>query len=857
MASLQGSAGRRNPGRPALAWLVVIWAAVVTVFWVAKYHEGPAVWADGFRRFFLQRPWSGGALLLNWAVLLSAVAALPGLLAVLRSSGEAAWRWLGQSRRTRRGSGPRTAGGSRLLEAHILGFGLAGSAVLGAGLCGLLVAPPAPWSVLGLAAWGLADITRRPRAWGWWAEAGASMREAARGVSAPVRWCLGLAALVTAAHVFGIETGWDAMTYHLRVPEMYGIRHKVFDVWHYPTGMFPALAEMLFTGARLAAGDMLVRLLTAATALLVLAATRRVAHELGVPGGWPVAVVVASPLFLLLATRAYVDLYVVLFAAGGWMGWLEWRRAGSSRAAAFSGLCTGCAMACKYSAVLLAVAVVVAAAGDFGSRRRSRGVGWWLGLAVLPVLPWLARSWDLRGNPVYPLLSGLWGMPAARSADVTLPFEGVPPEGGVLPRSLTERALALFFHDGHFDGPLAPAVAALLPLLLVTRFPAGSASGLRRGLVAFLLGWIVLCPDLRFMAPVIVPLCVLASVALRGLAARGRPAAALRVVLEAGLACAALYAAGYQWRTDAPFAMPLGFETREDKLELGLRPAPFFAYTARAVQAVVPADGRILAVCLVHTYYLEREALADVHYGTAHVTRIVAEGRTEAGIARRVRQLGIGWVLASGSVCAEYAHVPGYFDAPATAWAAWRGFLATRAEAVRQTDGLVLYRIGRSHAPRFLPSAPPLDVLACLSARRALDRGDARSALALLRSVPAWLDATGTPWMLRAKAHLVLRDADAAIPAYAEAARRGVDDPELHLGLARALYATGRGGDAALHVARAFAMHPRSAYASALMAILLAERGRLDDARRLARRAAALDPAEPAYPRLLRDLGIP
>jgi hypothetical protein len=271
----------------------------------------------------------------------------------------------------------------------------------------------------------------------------------------------------------------------------------------------------------------------------------------------------------------------------------------------------------------------------------------------------------------------------------------------------------------------------------------------------------------------------------------------------------------------------------------------------------VPPDGRILAVCLIHTYYLEREALADVHYGTAHVTRIVAEGRTEAGIARRMRRLGIGWVLASESVCTEYARVPGFFDAPPGGWDTWRRFLATRTDAVWQTDGFVLYRVGRRHAARPLPSAPPGDVLACLGARQALDRGEARRALALLRDAPPWLEATGTPWMLRAKAWIALRDPVAATAAYGEAARRGVDDPELHLGLARALYATGRGGEAAPHVVRALAMHPRSAYASALMAILLAERGRLDDARRLARRAAALDPAEPAYARLVRDLGAP
>jgi len=824
-----------------------IWALAVTAVWVARYHSAPAEWSGAFRTFFLHRTWSLAALLLNWAGFLAALAALPGVLAVARWAGRAAWRWLGRGRP----AGPGRSAG-RLLEAHVIGLGVVGTGILGAGLCGLLFLPPAPWSIVGLACLGAADLARRPGQARWWARA-IPAREAAAAVSRPVRWCLGLAVLVTVAHVFSIETGWDAMTYHLRFPEMYGLRHRVFDVWHYPTAVFPALAEMTFTGVRMAGGDTLVRLLVAATALLALASAGRLAGELGVRAGYPAAVLAASPLFLLLATRAYVDLAVMLFAAMGWIAWLEWRRTGARRAAAVAGWCAGCAVACKYSAGLLAVAIGFAAIGTLKSRQGRRAASIWLVAGAAPVLPWLLRAWLLRGNPVHPFLSGIMGMPAARFPDLALPFEGVSPHGSIFAHGVFARLHALLFHDGHFDGPLAPAIVALLPAVLLVPLP-GAAARVRTGLVAFILGWLVLCPDLRFLAPVAVPLCVLAAVALGRLGRRRLATTILVVVLEAGLAASAIYTAGYQWKTDAPFAMPLGFETKRDKLELGLRPAPFFAYAVRAVGEIVPRDGRILAVCLIHTYYLEREALADVHYGTAHVTRVVEAGRTEGGIARRMRQLGLGWVLAAEGVCAEYAATPGYFAAPRPGWNAWIRFLAARAEPVWQTDGFVLYRVGRRHAARAVPAAPPVDMLACLPARQAVEAGQPARALALLGGLPPAVEATGTPWLIRGRAHLMLREWEAAAGAFRTAARRGVDSPELGLGLARALYAAGRGTEAFPYAARALAVHPRSAYACGLLAVLLAEQGRIDDARALARRAVRLDPGEPAYRRLLQGL---
>ena len=785
------------------------------VQWVVRYHVSPGAWWRAFQLHVLWRPFSAAVLVENWAGWIAAGAALVGLLALVRRTGE--WVALAGSRRGRTAADP--------VVAYAAGLGAVALAMLGAGLCGLLAVPSVPWGTVVLAAIGLADLAVRPRAWG---RLGAALdpRPALAPLGPPARAAAVLLTAVTAAHLLGIEDSWDAMTYHLRLPSFYLIRHKVFDVTHHISTTYPANGEMLFTLARGAGGDPLARFLNAFTGLLGLAVVGRVGTALGVTCSLPVALVAWSPLFALLLTRNYLDLLTLLWGGCAWLGMISWVRRGARLPLLAAGAAAGLAMGTKYTAVLLVPAMAVAA---WPGRRRV-----WAPAAIaagLVLLPWLLRNELIRGNPVHPFLAGRWGLPQARPSDLALPFEHADAGGRVLASGWGGRFEALLFNDGRMQGPLAPALACGLPLLLL-----GSGvvpTGLLAAAGIFIGGWLVLAPDIRYLAPLLPLLAgLLALAATRRGTAEGL---GRRGLLEAGWVVAALYAAGYQWVNYAPAAMPLGLESRREKLALALPPHPFLADAADAIHHLTAPTDRVLLVSHFNSYYIERECTTDFHFDRALATRIVRTGGTPDGIARELRRRGIRWILGCGGLALGYAHIPGYFDAGPGGWAAWKRMLAERGVAEWQTDGFVLYRIGARHAPRVLPALPPLDAV------------DFNSPL---------VADTGGASARRAERLAARREYAAAAVAWREALARGADTPEIRFGLARAQVALNRPGEGYREALCGLAANPRSAWGHALVAVLLEGAGHRVEALAAIRRAIVLDPGEPDYRRLGASMGI-
>ncbi|MEK7764964.1 MAG: hypothetical protein AAB368_01890, partial [bacterium] len=412
-----------------------------------------------------------------------------------------------------------------------------------------------------------------------------------------------------------------------------------------------------------------------------------------------------------------------------------------------------------------------------------------------------------------------WGLPADMPADLKLPFQSGS-EHRVMPHAWGDRFAALWLDHGRFDGPLLPLFAGLLPLVALTRLPAWAAA-CRRAVFAYLGLWLLFGPDVRFLAPVLPLLAGLCAARLEPLLAGARTRRrALGVLAQANLAGGAVYAASYLWITCAPFAMPLGLESARDKLELGLRPAPYLAQTAAFINARVPPAERVMLLCHFNSYYIERECLGDFHFGSAQGVKVIRAGRTADGIRKRLRQLGVRWLLSLGPMAEQYADIPGFFDVPPGGWAAWKRFLATGTRAEWQTVLLTLYRVGPPHVPRSLPSLPMLEALAFRQADKDLAAGRARQALAAYRAPPPLLADVGSTAVREAEARVALRDFAGAERCYRRAAREGVDAPDLHLGLAHCLLERDERVEALAHVRRALAENPRSAFGRELLAAI-------------------------------------
>jgi len=743
-----------------------------------------------------------------------------------------------------------------------LGFGALGSLTLGLGLVGLLVPPPTPVSIAVLAVLAL-DVVRRRRPIA--AEIRAC-RPASLPVSIPTRAVLAIAVGLALVGVLNIEMSWDALTYHLRLPSFYACRHKVYDVWHHYCAPFPSLVEMLYLLCQLTGGDLAARMLNAGFGLLVLGSIPRLARAAASrSAGMAVALVCGCPLFLLLVGRAYIDLGFTLFLTVALADLLAWRRGtpGSRRGVVASGLLAGLGLSSKYVGALalpgfLAAALVAARPAGAAVRARcaaARRIVDWCLAAALPLAPWLVKNWLFKANPVSPLLGGVFGTHEVIPGDVTPIFSLADPMG-TLVESLPARAEALLVNHGRIDGPLAAAVAGLLPLLVLVR-PAGGGRPLVAFVLAYLAGWFLLSPDVRFLLPVL-PVVGLAAgdafAALFGEAARGVRVAA-RALLEAQLIAGAVYGSAVLWVFFDPLGMPLGLASVEERLQLGLPPAPYTYYMKTWVNAHVPAGDRIWFLTHPFTYYVERECVADFHFGTSQFTRLARTAPTTNAMARRFRQLGFRWLLSTGANAAQYAAIPGYYDVPAGVPTALKRLLATRADAAWQTEHFTLYRLGPPHPPRPLPALPIFEALAWERADRDLGDGRARAALGAFLAPPPLLADVGSTFVRQGDAWMTLDQPARAEAAFRRALARGADQPRVRTGLAQALLRLGRPARALEHSEAGWRESPLSAYAAAGLALNYYQLGRAEEARRMIREAVRLRPDEADYRALAKRLG--
>ena len=133
----------------------------------------------------------------------------------------------------------------------------------------------------------------------------------------------------------------------------------------------------------------------------------------GAAGGWiALTALLAYPLMWRLMTYAHVDLGGMLFATAGVICLERGLKTYSHRwlllAAVFAGLGATTKLTGFY--IVLAMVFVVLTSGPVrAGRDRVKQGALIAAVGFLPLIPWLARTWALTGNPIYPLFHGLLG----------------------------------------------------------------------------------------------------------------------------------------------------------------------------------------------------------------------------------------------------------------------------------------------------------------------------------------------------------------------------------------------------------------------------------------------------------------
>jgi len=822
---------------------LLVWNFWLLLMWVNNFHISPQEVMRTLRYNFPTGKFSLSILLENWTMYVLAGVALLGGLAVVGRIG------LKTSELLERGMTPAT---KEPLVCFGLGIGVVGSFMLALGLVGLLFAPPLMVSVCVLAmialweAWHIHRVIK---------PALSSLITTIRIPLTPLsRVVLVLAGVITVMGLLNIEAGWDALTYHLRIPSFYVYRHKIYDVWHHYCAVFPSHIEMLYMLSMLVQGDMLGRFVNFSLGVMLVLAVRSLARALDVPAGWAILLLVACPTFLNLTTRSYVDLGFTFLCTLSVLAFLRWWRTGSLSALVVSGLLAGWGMSCKYVGVLMLFAMFAAVLPRLKTAVGLRATLLWNVAAFLPLCPWLLKNWLLKANPVSPFLQGVFGTIEAVPHQLLTDFSSAAPLQSFFV-SLPVRAEALFMNFGAINGPLIPIVAGLFPLLALKHYQ-GLQLPLRRAVLGFTLGWFVLCPDVRFFLPILPVLCVLYAGVIKWLVEQGGVLrGGVRTFVEVNVLVGLLYGAGIQWMFYSPLSMPLGFESTATKLKRVLPPPPFTSYLKDYVNEHLPHDARILYLCHFSTYFVERECIADFHFGQAQITRIIRQGRTAEGIHEKLRQLGVRWLLSTGTGAAQYITIPGFFDVPEGGWREMKRLLAERTEVVWQTNEYTLFRLGPPHAPWPLPALPVYEALQFHEADQALANGRVQEALAAYLDVPDLLKDVGSTYVRQGDGFSGLGKFALAVRAYEHSRVLGVDTPRLRSGLALALLSQGLAAEAMPHAQEAWRQDPLSAQTAAILAGVYATMGQLTTARQWIHEAIRMKPDKVEYRDLAKRIG--
>lgn len=296
----------------------------------------------------------------------------------------------------------------RLTFSGVLGLGIFSAAILLLGLLGIVRSEVAWLLVISGFVIGRRSLkplgadfktvfgNLRPRGWFAW------------GCAAYCSIVLLAALLQTLAPV----TAWDGLAYHLNGPELYQTVGRITHPIDLPYLGFPQLGEMMFLHVQLLGSQtpsVLHWLFALLTTILVAGEAQRLWRE---PIGWAAAAIFLSAETVILeAGWPYIDLMLAFCVLAAYACLQAWRDDHTRRSLLLAAVFTGLAMASKYSAapVAVALAVIVLRHGQ-GARVRSTllfGLG-----AVLVALPWYLKSWVLLGNPVYPFaFNGLFWDP--------------------------------------------------------------------------------------------------------------------------------------------------------------------------------------------------------------------------------------------------------------------------------------------------------------------------------------------------------------------------------------------------------------------------------------------------------------
>jgi len=532
------------------------------------------------------------------------------------------------------------------------------------------------------------------------------------------------------------DTNGDAMMYHLAVSEQAFRSHRLTDIGVLASYNYPLTAELVYGLAVACGNDALPHFIqfvpfTAALALLGSWCARN---------GGGTARLVAWGVILSLGPVAQMmivaknDLVAAAFPAAGAV-FVAWGMSGRSyRRLLLGAVLLGCGAAIKHNSLPI-LALAGCAIGAWSVRTRLLRIApAWAGIAVLPAVPWMLKSWLMLGDPFWPAMASIF------------------PHGLTDPES--NASLRLFLHRGEAGYRLTdfpaillrslvnghPAVAFALPLGLIGARNAGRETGF---LMLFAVAGIAVIwaafplSDMRYALPLFIVCAACLAVIVTRMAA-GWPRWAAKCLLTATIVAGWLPLGNLLLSGIEPgFAFPY-LAGRIDREEYLANRLTSFRVISMRMQAI-PGLRRVLLLDGVYSYHLPGIRVRGRWDGRSWPWAAARESGTAGEIGKKLRQLGCNYMLSNFVRENEPSPIVEPYTWDSRALNVWKDFVGRCLDIAvpppildSRTGGFCLYRLRRNPLPRspgYLPYLP--GILAPLYAvNRQFQRGDMKAYLA-------------------------------------------------------------------------------------------------------------------------------
>lgn len=466
----------------------------------------------------------------------------------------------------------------------------------------------------------------------------------------------------------------DALIHHLAIPKLWlqngGFYETKWAVFSY----YPMNLDLLYIIPLYFNKDFIAKFIHMGfglgTALLIYYYLRRkISRIAGLLG---ILVFISTPVVFRLSTEIYVDLGLAFFITAAIFAFLHYRD-GEYKELKWlfiSSIAMGLALGTKYNALLawffLSLAIVFVYSKDTKEQWKAVKCGSIFFLISLAFFsPWLIKNYILTGNPLYPLLQGIFSITDLSVQEGTRTISGGTYSGIFQMRevmygeSFWETLLipVRYFFQGqdnnprYFNGVLNPILILLPPFAFLNKSDTCDKLFFTFFVVFFILVSTFLDQTrIRYILPVVPLLSILTVMGFTNILnltiSRPNP---FRYILTGicffvftVLLVQNIFYIKYYYQKISPMNYALGKESRDDFISRHIGSYPAIKY----INQHTPDNARIRLILLAgRGYYLDRIYEDDPSMGMSFISRLVAASADDKTFHSYIASLGYTHLL--------------------------------------------------------------------------------------------------------------------------------------------------------------------------------------------------------------------